>query len=341
MNKLEFNCLPTMIGSLPHKDAEQACKLSFKYFEKLPAWPQLPKSSFKEGMFTQYSEGFPGIRAEKEELYVNKTASFEKELEALYAAYIENDYSKYAIGKEYAKGFYTFMDLAPTGLELVKGQVTGPISFGLVAKDEDDKAIVYDDTLSDAAAKLLRFKAKWQLEELKKISSNVFINIDEPAMSSYGSAYLPLGKEKIISLLEEVFSGLDCIKGIHCCGNTDWSLILETSVNVINYDAYNYASSLAIYKDKVNEFIAKGNAVSWGIVPTDEEHILQETASSLKDRLEETIAPFARGGIPFKDILRQSLVTPSCGLTMPTEEAAERALELTSELSKKMRSRYL
>ena len=40
----------------------------------------------------------------------------------------------------------------------------------------------------------------------------------------------------------------------------------------------------------------------------------KESVASLKDRLEEAIAPFTRKGIPFKDIVKQSLLTPSCGL---------------------------
>jgi hypothetical protein len=45
----------------------------------------------------------------------------------------------------------------------VKGQVTGPITFCTGVKDQDDRAIFYDDTLRDAAVKHLALNARWQI----------------------------------------------------------------------------------------------------------------------------------------------------------------------------------
>ena len=65
----------------------------------------------------------------------------------------------------------------------------------------------------------------------------------------------------------------------------------------------------------------------------------KESVASLKDRLEEAIAPFTRNGLPFKDIIKQSLLTPSCSLASLTEEGAEQALELLTDLSQEMRKK--
>ena len=78
----------------------------------------------------------------------------------------------------------------------------------------------------------------------------------------------------------------------------------------------------------------------WGIVPNNMEPLGKESAASLKDRLEEAMAPFTRHGIPFKDIVRQSLLTPACSLAPLTEDAAEQALELLTDLSAEMRRKY-
>ena len=32
-----------------------------RYLQAIPCWPQLPKRSYRENMYVQYAEGFPGI----------------------------------------------------------------------------------------------------------------------------------------------------------------------------------------------------------------------------------------------------------------------------------------
>ena len=61
-------------------------------------------------------------------------------------------------------------------------------------------------------------------------------------MTSFGSAFVSISREKVIRMLNEVFSGISGLKGVHCCGNTDWSVLLATGLNILNFDAYNYRS---------------------------------------------------------------------------------------------------
>ena len=341
MTRPEFNCLPTMIGSLPHTDPEEACALVARYLKEIPTWPQLPKRSFLENMIAQFSKGLPGVVIRGESISVDHSQELNGPLAEFYTAYLENRIADYALSPEYAAGFYCFLKTERLAPLAVKGQLTGPVSLGLSLVDESRRAIIYDDTLADATAKLLRLKASWQEEALSKVNKNTIVFLDEPAMASYGSSYVSLSKERVIGLLEEVLGGLKGIKGIHCCGNTDWSLILEIGTDIISFDAYNYAASLALYGDDVGSFLARGGTIAWGIVPSEEKPLVDETASSLKDRLEEAIVPFTRQGVDFKHLLRRSLITPSCGLALVSPDAAEQALKLTAELSAKMRKCYL
>ncbi|HET6478081.1 MAG TPA: methionine synthase, partial [Dehalococcoidales bacterium] len=189
--------------------------------------------------------------------------------------------------------------------------------------------------------KLLRLKATWQERKLKKLCRRTIIFVDEPYMSAFGSVGMMLSKEKVVGLLNEVFGGIEGLKGVHCCGNTDWSVILGSEVDIISFDAYNYAQSLSLYPEAVKKFLDRGGTVAWGIVPNEAEPIRKESAASLKDRLEEAMAPFTRNGVPFRQLIAQGLVTPSCGLaSMATEEAAVSALELLTGLSDLLRTRY-
>jgi len=327
---------------MPHTDPSEACSQIIHHLKDIPAWPQLPNRSFLENMYVQYSQGFPGVVIEGNKIYIDRSQDLSKPLEQLYTAYLENDFDKYAVGQDYAAGLHTFLSLENLSPPVVKGQVTGPISWGLTITDKDRRSIIYDETLSDAAAKLLRLKASWQEKELSKISKNTIIFVDEPYMSSFGSAFVSISKEKVISLLEEVFGGISGIKGVHCCGNTDWSVLLDTSVDILHLDTYNFAESLSLYPTEIKRFLDRGGAIAWGIVPNEAEALAGETVASLKDRLEEAMAPFTRNGVRFKQLIEQGLLTPSCGLApLPTEESAAHALELLAELSAAIRKRYL
>jgi len=342
MPYLEFGCLPTIIGSMPHTDPAKACALVSHYLKDIPAWPQLPKRSFLENMYAQYSQGFPGLVIEEDRIYVDRSQDLDKPLEKFYTAYLENDFDKYAISAEYAAGLHSFLALTNLSPLAVKGQVTGPVTWGLTVTDENRRAVIYDDVLGDVVPKFLRLKASWQEKALSQISKNTIIFIDEPYMSAFGSVGMSLSREKIISLLEEVFSGIRGLKGVHCCGNTDWSVLLETSTDIVSFDAYNYAQSLSLYPAEVKKFLDRKGTIAWGIVPNEAEVLAGETAASLKDRLEEAMAPFTRKGIRFKQLIEQGLLTPSCGLgNIATDEAAAQALELLVELSAIIRKRYM
>jgi len=344
MPSTELNCLPTIIGSMPHTDPAKACALIRRFLKDIPAWPQLPKRDFRENMYAQYSQGFPGVVIDGDRIYVDTSKDFQKPLEELYTAYLENNVDKFPISPEYAAGFYAFLGMPNLAPPLVKGQVTGPLSWGLTVTDETKRAILFHEVLGDAVPKLLKLKAAWQEKELKKISQNTIIFVDEPYMASYGSVVAsgPFSKpEKIAEMIDEVFSGISGLKGLHCCGNTDWSVLLKTRLDILSFDAYNYAESVGLYPTEMKKFLGRGGAIAWGIVPNTGENLAKESVASLKDRLEAAMAPFTRSGVRFKDLVKQSLLTPSCTLTPLSEDGAEQALRLLTELSDEMRRRYL
>jgi len=346
MAKFEFACLPTAIGSMPHIEAEEACSVVMKYLPTIPAWPQLPMRSPEESMYIQFSQGFPGVVMDEGKIHIEPSANFEAELKQIYIDCEESNRDKYGISAEYAAGLHTFLSKIKRA-EMVKGQITGPITWGFTVTDQDGRAILCNETLAEAMAKFLRLKAMWQENALRKISRHPITFVDEPSLVFLSSTYFYLPRErvsipneKVTALLEEVFKGIKGVKGMHCCGSTNWSLPLNTTIDILSFDTYNYALSFTRYPDEVKSFLNRGGNVAWGIVPNDEESLAKESISSLRDRLEEAMSPFTRNGISFKQILRQSLLTPSCGLAGLSHEVACQALELVAKLSADLRRRY-
>jgi methionine synthase II (cobalamin-independent) len=337
--KLEFECLPTAIGSMPHTDSGEACSIVMKCLPDIPVWPQLPQRSPKENMIIQFSEGFPGVVIDGDKIRIEPSVDFESKLEQIHIDCEQDNAHEYGISPEYAAGLHAFLSKA-AGSKIVKGQVTGPITWGLRVASQDGLGILYDDTLAETVAKFLRLKAAWQENILREISPNTIIFVDEPYLVSLGSVFTPVPEEKVPALLEEVLRGIKGTKGLHCCGNTNWSVLLDTKIDILSFDAYNYASSLSTHSDKVKSFLGRGGSIAWGIVPNEEEALANESLSGLRDRLEEAMAPFTRDGVKFRQLIAQGLITPSCGLESLSPEAASQALELTAKLSRDVRSRY-
>jgi len=335
----KFGCLPTSVGSLPHVDPEEACSIVMKYLPDIPAWPQLPKRSPKENMCVQFSEGFPGVVMNGDKLHIEPPADFDTKLEQVYIDCEEGNFTKYGVSPEYATGLHSFLSSAKRP-DLVKGQVTGPITWGLTVTDQAGLGILYDDTLAEVAAKFLRLKASWQENFLRQISRNTIVFVDEPYLVSLGSVFTPIPEEKVPSLLQEVLEGIKGTKGLHCCGNTNWPVLLSMPIDILSFDAYNYASSLSAYPNEVKSFLERGGAIAWGIVPNDEEALAKESVASLHDRLGEAMAPFTRDGLSFNQVVEQGLLTPSCGLAGLSPEAANQTLELLADLSQYLRRRY-
>ena len=98
MANTEFGCLPTIIGSMPFTDPVKAVALVNRFLKDIPAWPQLPRKSFLENMYVQYSEGFPGATIESSRIYIDTSKDYSKALEDLYLAYLNNEYAKYPVG---------------------------------------------------------------------------------------------------------------------------------------------------------------------------------------------------------------------------------------------------
>lgn len=340
-NGFKPELLPVNIGSLPHRSAQEASATIRTCFRELPGWPQLPRRSFRENMYVQFSEGFPGLVLEEDRIYVDRTRDLSAELERLYLAYLENDVDAYALGPSYASGLAEWSQGEFDGCRAIKGQVTGPVSWGLTVVDQNRRPVLYDEVLADAVAKHLRLTAAWQERQLRRLHPTTMVFMDEPYMASFGSAYVALTREQVVALMEEVFGGLEGLKGIHCCGNTDWSIILSTSLDILSFDTYEYAESLSLYAQEVKEFLHRGGIITWGIVPRDADSLARETPETLVARLLKAMNLLVSKGISLDDLLEAALISPCCGLGSLSVEDAERALKLTVCVSEEMRRRYL
>ncbi|UCG70219.1 MAG: methionine synthase [Thermoplasmata archaeon] len=339
----DLACLATGVGSLPHASPDRAYDLILQNLKEIPFWPQLSNLAFKENMYAQFSYLLPNVVIDEENKRVYLDTSKDPgTAEDFLAQIIEENVDHFKYDQEYFHGLFGMLEKKENlkDIMLFKGQITGPISLGFQVTDEDRKPIYYNDFYRDLMVKNLKMMARWQEKTLKQLCDRTMIFLDEPYLSMVGSAFVSIQRENAIEHMNEVLSGIEGIKAIHCCANTDWSLVLDTDIEVLNFDAYEYADNLFLYSDKVIEFLERGGIIAWGIVPTNEEDLEKESVDSLTKRLENNIMTLAEKGISKDVILRSSIITPSCGLGPTTVKAAERALPVLREVSIRMREKH-
>ncbi len=327
----------TIIGSIPHTEGAEICQRLASTID-IPAWPQLPRRSFRESMYVQYSPSLPAVvlDQQKEKISFDTQNDISPALEEFYGRYLADDVDSFGLLPEYAAGFYSMLTaLRNTPGEWAKGQVTGPISFGLTVTDQNLRASLYDEALADVIVKNMAMNARWQVRQIRTVRPNVVIFVDEPYLASFGSAYISLSREQVIAILNEVFAGIHAegaLAGVHCCANTDWSVLLASDVDILNLDAFGYMENLSLYTAELRAFLDHGGVVAWGIVPTGEE-INQVDAPGLAQRLRDGLKMIsqksaARGApISLDEFAVHSLVSPSCGLGSSGMVIAEKALD--------------
>ncbi len=344
-----------LIGSLPLKDHRKATDLVWEYTPQIPSWVQLPIYP-EELMVPQFAGGLPGLQTGEGRTVVDRTSShYEEELLAFYEEYMSVEEgsrslneSRFILGEDRAKGFTEFVKrlqsdaVSPMAL---KGQVTGPITFCTALHDEQDAAIFYDSQLRDAGVKLLAMKARWQIRKLASFNRPVIIFCDEPALAGYGSSeFISISREDILTCLREVVGAIHdegALAGVHVCANTDWSLVLDSGADIVNFDAYEYFDRFMLYREQIIEFVNAGNIIAWGIVPTlDKEAISAETTESLLEQWKAKAGELENMGMERSVLLAQSLITPSCGAGSLPPELALKVLRLTREISDRLRSTF-
>jgi len=351
---MEFKGACTAIGSLPHQDVERACDIVLESFPEIPAWPQLPRLNLRENMYIQVSEGMPCLVLDEKKgmVYFQTKGDITGELEKFYKNIIEDRIEYFKITQNYAAGFHSFVERLKrklskeqgiAGVLALKGQLIGPISFGLTVTDENKKSIIYHDELAEVAVKSCGMKARWQIARMKDVFPETIIFIDEPYLSSFGSAFVSLGRDEVVNYLNQVIDSIkleDAIAGIHCCGNTDWSILIDTKVDIISFDAYNYLETISLYPEKLNEFFTQGRYLAWGIVPASA-RAMEEEIEDLVKRFENGFRVLVNKGIEEEKILKNLLITPSCGTGTLPIGVAERVMKLTRGVSEEIKARYL
>jgi len=339
---LGLNGLATGIGSLPYDNTADALDLIFKCVPEIPFWPQLPKRDFREGMLAQFSQNFPCIKVTPDGIYFDGREQ-EEGLEKFYENIISNNLEYFRIGPDFAPGIYDFYNRLKkedlSRISHIKCHVTGPFTFAAAVKNEKGIALLHDPIFMQVIVKGLVMKAIWQIKFFEKFGKKIIIFIDEPYLACFGSAYTPLNRQDVVKVLSEFTADLSrqgAATGVHCCGNTDWSIFTDIkALDIINFDAFGFLDKLLLYAEHLKGFPGD---LCWGIVPT-QEPANPQTADSLAEKVIKGVERLAEKGLDKGPLLKNMLISPACGLGSIEAKRAENVFKLLKEVSSLIRSK--
>ncbi|UMZ72755.1 hypothetical protein [Natranaerofaba carboxydovora] len=323
-------CKTNAMGILPHQDTDRA--LEFSLSLDIPFWPQLPKKNIYEDMYIQFSENFPGINIDENnfKITLNKEKFYEELPEYLEKA---EDEDFYGLSDDYTLTFNKFLEKDLDKYPAIKGQIIGPISFGLKIMDEEKKPIIFHDEIRYLLFEFFREKINYQYKQLYKKHDNVMIHIDEPGLEFVFNSFSGYASESAREDLSQLLAGIEGPKVIHLCGNPDWDFLLKQDLDLLSFDAYSKGERIINYPS-LAEFINGGGIVAWGIVPTHYEILEKESIESLADRLENLWSTLEKQGVERETIINNSQLTPATCSIMGAKnvETVEKAYEYLTKL---------
>ena len=339
--------LATAIGSLPHQSPEAACRVILDSIPEIPIWPQLPATDFREGMEIQYSEGLPGVVLDpaSRRMHFDTGGDITLGLEKFYENYVAENLEYFQISPVFSRGIYEMERMLaaqkPAGLRYFKNHVTGPITVGLGRTDENKRAIYYNEMMRDVVVKGTEMKARWMLSRFRALGVPQLCFIDEPILSAFGSStYVSVQRSDVVQYLRDVIAAVHKeggLAGVHCCGNTEWTILVDAGTDVISFDAFDYGETIAYYPGPIKDYLERGGVLAWGIVPTSAK-IAAETPETLLGRLRTAVDNLAGKGIPKSLIWEKCLVTPSCGTGSLPVDLSEKVFTHLGEVSRRLRA---
>ncbi len=283
-----------------------------------------------ESMLVQYLEGIPGWEPSNGEvrfLEPEDVSGLEKIIDEIENRQIKN----FCISSSYSLTYQKFLTrIRGAELNIVKGQVIGPITFLTSHKKGNNQLLISDDFYREIIPKILKLKALCQARDFRESNemADRIIFFDEPILSQIGSAVLNLKKEDVRSIYQDIlWDEKDYFSGIHICGNSEWDFIMSLPLDIINFDAYSYSEEFFLYSYDIKKFVENGGYIAFGIVPTDEETIKNITEKDIKEKKNFILANLKKI-LSIDKISERVFFTPACGMGALSTENAIKALNI-------------
>lgn len=318
--------LTCTIGSLPHRDPDEAVRYVLERQPRLPAAPSLPIAHPLEHMVAMAAWGIQGVRVLADAgLAVDPSA-------------MDPDAPLDDSGFDGAP-FVTlrrFLQAVRYRAQPIKLQLAGPVTLGLALR-----AAGAPDELAFAvagAAVRKRARALLALTAVEAPFALPVVFLDEPSLTGGFGQGFPLTPDAMIDLVSGALAVIEpvAITGLHCCGPADWRAVLQAGPQVLSLPV---GAGIEASAGALSSFIERGGWVAWGAVPTDGP--LGESAVRLWRRLSGQWCELVQAGCDPVLLRQQALITPACGLALHGLDQAEHVLSLAEQVAARLQDQIV
>jgi len=340
IEKPRFTAAP--MGAVPYRSMDRAIGSIFSHFPIAPCLPVTTRSS------RWMLEGIPCLIVDrrKRTICMDCTQERENELLEFYDEYEKGNLEYFGTSHETAPFIYGAIEWvrrnASEQMKWFLVHLAGPPLLGDIIKQANGIPVFFDESLRDVIIKAVNMKTLWLVDRFQNVLPGIQIipDLSETTLVKFTSAQGTGLREDLIDAINAGFEGIDCPRFVHCCANIDWSLLTDSSVDIINFDAYQYAESASLYAKEFRKFVDRGGMIGWGIVPVISDLLASEGVDSLVDRLQKSIDYFVRAGIEEEKLANASWVMPSCETILLTVEESDRVFDMTMQVASIMKRRY-
>ncbi|HED24407.1 MAG TPA: hypothetical protein ENN91_04700 [Firmicutes bacterium] len=330
--KLEGNCLTTAMGIMPHTDTDRALELALTL--DIPFWPQLPRLNFYEDMYVQISEHFPGIMIDEVKREVRfSLEKFYEDIEEFLQHF--DDQSYFHLSPRYSAVFHHFLERDLSPYRYIRGQSIGPVSYGLKILDEENKPMIYYEEVRQTVFDFVARKLQAQLAEMQEIHPRAFVWVDEPGLEMLFMAFSGYTSEKAKEDYLDFLAHFPGPRGVHLCGNPDWSFLLQMDLDVLSLDSFANGHIFSRYTEEVRSFLDRGGIISWGITPTLTEEFEKENVQTMIALLDGLWNDLDRAGIPREQLMARAWLAPArcCLINTDGEETVDKSFRLLRQVA--------
>ncbi len=323
----------TGIGSLPFASATSAVDAIVRLSPEIPFWPQLPTISLAESAICQ------GLAVVSEHIeprnggygYQVKEGRIDSVLSILHRSSGE-------LTKANASGFGVFEETMSSGFfdsaVAVKGQIEGPITLSAYLFHKD-RSFLSDPAFFAAIAFHISQTVRWQIDRLQAAGLPVLVFVDEPALCLGESRVHSVSEENRLNALAALLADARACGahvGLHCCAARPFELMCRVMPDILSFDAHEGLD--AFFADPhAREFVHRGGAVAYGIVPTKQHLSTIDSASIFIHWLESA----SKAGDP-QEFAQCAMITATCGLGLLDTSSVLESFSVAHSISKLIRA---